>query len=79
MTTPFKENIKTQPRPPTWNGAVMYTYANYLASSTDVIATDFFDEPEFIFAERDLMWCNLSDGYFTLRFINTTTAVIAID
>ncbi len=65
--------------PPASYRATMYRYSNYSDASTDVIAADYFDEPGFNFAARDLMWCKLSDGYFTLRFTSTTTAEIATD
>lgn len=78
MTTPFSERIKSAVSPD-WLGAPRYVYSNYLASSTDVIATDYFDEDGFSFGVRDLMWCKLSDGYFTLRFTSPTTAEIATD
>jgi len=64
---------------PDYYGATRYVYENYGASSTNVIANNFFDDDDFDFAFRDLMWCKLSNGYFTLRFISPTTAEIATD
>ena len=64
---------------PDFFGGTRYVYSNYLLASTDVIAADFFEDDSIPFAERDLMWAKLSDGYFVLRFINGTTAEIATD
>jgi len=78
MPIPNRETIKTITSPD-WLGATRRVYSNYLASSTDVIAADFFEDDSFNFAARDLMWARLSDGYFTFRFINTTTVEVATD
>lgn len=77
MPIPFSDTIQRVVSPD-WFGA-RYTYSNYLALSTDVIASGYFEDDSFNFAERDLMWCKLSDGYFTLRFTSPTTAEIATD
>ena len=78
MAVPNEENIKAI-KTPGWFGAQRYTYSNYSLASTDVIASDFFADTRFNFAARDLMWCKLSAGYFTLRFTSSTTAEIATD
>ena len=78
MTIPFKESIKRQSTSD-WYGATRYVYSNYLASSSDIIAANYFDDPSFSFSERDLLWAKLSDGYETFRFINSTTVEVATD
>ena len=78
MTVINKESIRIASSPD-WLGAIRYVYNSYLATSSDVIAADYFDDSPFDHAERDLMWCKLQDGYFVLRFISPTTAEIATD
>lgn len=78
MTVINKESIRKVVSPD-WLGAQRYVYSSYLSTSTDVIAADYFDDSPFDHAPRDLMWCKLQDGYFTLRFTSPTTAEIATD
>ena len=78
MAIPFKQTIHRQ-NPPTWYGASIYTYNNNADSASDIIATDYFDDDDFAFAARDLLWAKLNDGYETFRFISATTVEVATD
>lgn len=62
-----------------WLGAPRYVYSNYRADTAAVTATDFFEDDSFNFAPRDLIWCELGDGFTTMRFISTTTVEVATD
>ncbi len=72
-------NLNIGPRPPAWFGARHLTYNDYLTTSAAIVATDFFADYPDVLNPRDLIWCNLNDGYFTLRMVTPTTAEIATD
>lgn len=78
MTTPNKDTVRVADRPPTWFGARMISYHSFPTPSATAISTDFFDE-DLNLEPRDIIWCKLQDGYFTLRMVTNTTAEIAVD
>jgi hypothetical protein len=78
MAIPYSKTIKRQ-NPPTWYGAAIYTYNNNYASASDIIAADYFDDDDFAFGARDVLWAKLNDGYQEFRFTSATTVEVATD
>ena len=71
LTTPYSINS------PELYGPQSYWYEDYGNSSSSVTSEDFFIDFKEPFAAGNLIHARLSDGWFTLRFINSTTVEIA--
>lgn len=69
-------NLRVSPRPPTWYGARQSKYHDYLTTSTQIAATDYFITAGYDLYPGDLIWCKLSDGYFSLQMTTSTTAAV---
>ena len=76
MAIPYKKTIRRQ-NPATWNGAAIYVYNNNADTISDIIATDYFEDDDFSFSVRNVLWARLNDGYEVFRFISPTTVEVA--